>query len=247
VIAFLLCLTLAAAPKKGKPRIVLMGTLITAGITAWAASNLRVENIPSLGFRDIALATIGVGAISALLLWRPRHWAGYGLTVILSAATVITVNPILFGLGDLYTSSTAVYFRDAGVQARQTDHLWATDDTGLISLMTASGVPTINSRILSGPNHAAWSRLDPNPQDIDLWNRGGGTHIWIQWDENATDVSLSNPSPDIILIDSSPCVLAARIPNLEMITSHQPLNASCLTSAGTLEWAGQTNYVYSVN
>ncbi|MCL2470161.1 MAG: hypothetical protein FWF25_00250 [Propionibacteriaceae bacterium] len=247
VIAFLLCLTLAAAPKKGKPRIVLMGTLIAAGITAWAASDLSAGIIPSLSFRDIAVATVGVGVVSALLLWRPRLWVGYGLTVLLSAATVITVNPILFGLGDLYTSSTAVYFRDAGLQARQTGQLWATDDTGLIAVMAASGVPTINSRILSGPNHAAWSRLDPNPQDSDLWNRGGGTHIWIQWDDAATDVSLSNPSPDVIIIDSSPCVLAARIPNLEMITSHQPLDASCLTPAGSVEWGGQTNYVYSVN
>lgn len=245
VIAILLCMTLAAAPAKGKRRTVVYGTLVFAGLAAWSASDLRSTYLPSITFTRIALTVACVAVMGFLLLWRPRHWAGYVAGAVFAIMSVAIVNPVIVGLGDIDQSQTAKYFQEEGQEARADNTLWATDSGDLAALMRASGVPMLNTGAQSAPDKAVWEVLDPTNSEENSWNRGGGTHIYVTWDDSSA-ISIASPYPDEIRITTSPCALNKAMPSVTHVASSEPLANSCLISDGTVQWSGNEHYVYSI-
>lgn len=240
----LLCLVLPALPDRPGFGVSLLAALVTAGAAANAGSLLRSQNIPEMSIRWIWLCALLLAVVVFMITFRPRRPAGYLLAGGLALLLVWDVNPLLFGLGDLRGTPVADQMLDEGRTARQDGEVWATDAYATDTLLIATGVPSLSGRQMSGPRTDAWEALDPDGLYEEQWNRGG-SYVWVVWTDDDT-LTMSNPSPDVILVSTSPCVLAERSPDLSQVVSSRELDASCLVEERTFDWGGGTRWVYSV-
>lgn len=240
----LLSLVLSAAadrPRRGFP--ILAGGVVSL-VAAHAGSLLRAENLPGLSVGLIWMSSLLVGVLVWTVTSRPRWWGGYIAASVLAFSLIWHVNPVLFGLGDLRSTPIADKMLAAGAQARADGTVWASDSIGVDALMTATGVPSLSSRQLAGPDRAGWAQLDPMSANEQVWNRGG-SYISFGWTD-ANDVTMSNPSPDVIQVNGSPCAVAERMPQLRQIVSSHELTLGCLTPVDSFTWAGDPQWVYNV-
>jgi hypothetical protein len=58
-------------------------------------------------------------------------------------------------------------------------------------------------------------------------------------------MTFTNPSPDIVVMTTSPCTVADRIPELGYVVSGQPLTGSCLDEVDRFTWQGGERIVYA--
>ncbi|OZB89453.1 MAG: hypothetical protein B7X41_02765 [Microbacterium sp. 14-71-5] len=239
----LVCLLLPGLVDRPGWRPALVSALLVGLVAAHAGSLLRAQNFPTMSTRSIWLAAVAVAAVVAVVSARPRSWMGYGLALLLAATLVWRVNPILFGLGDLRASATAEQMLRDGRAARAAGQVWATDSAGTDALLVATGVPSASGRQIAGPDVAAWRRLAPSAQEA-VWNRGG-SFIVFRWTDDP-DVTATNPAPDHILVTGSPCVVAQRIPDLDVVVASQTLTQPCLRQVRTFSWGGSEHWVYAV-
>jgi len=240
----LLCLLLPAARTRGAASWSLLAAGTTAGLAAYAGSLLRLQSIPDLSVGAIWLAALGLAATVFVLTYRPRHVAGYLLGGALALSLVWQVNPLIVGLGDLRDTPVAREMLEAGESARADGGVWAADHYSVDALMMATGVPAFSGRQMSGPDEAVWSRLDPGREHEDVWNRGGA-YIWFSWSRRE-QLEWTNPTPDVIHVAGSPCVVAERLPRLTTIVSKRELDLDCLVPESSFTWGGQERRVYSV-
>lgn len=240
----LLCLLLPAARDRGARSWSLMAAGTTAVVAAYAGSLLRLQTLPTLSTAGIWLAAVALGVTVFVLTLRPRHVAGYALGGALALALVWQVNPVIVGLGDLRGTAVADRMEELGEETRADGGAWASDHFSVDSLLMATGVPAFSGRQMSGPDLATWGRLDPGGEHEEVWNRGG-SYIWFSWSRR-TQLEWTNPSPDVIHIAGSPCVVADRLPRLTTVVSRRELDLDCLRPQETFEWGGEQRWVYAV-
>ncbi len=239
----LLCLVLPAVVRV-PVRVAVMISSLLALVAAYAGSLLRASLVPGVAVVTIWLSSLLLGAVVLVISLRPRWWAGYAAAVALAGLLVWNVNPVLIGLADLRGTPFADRMLAQGAAARAAGELWASDDNDVNALLVATGVPSLSSRQLAGPDREAWAMLDPAGAAEQVWNRGG-SFITFTW--TGTDVlSFSNPSPDVIAISGSPCTVAADVPALMTIVASARLDERCLTETGSFEWGGVTRWIYRV-
>lgn len=239
------CVLMAQWRPPGRWRVPMLAGGTTAFLSAWAGSSLQTTLLPNLTTVMVWLsAVVAGGVVFAVVRWPQRPAA---LVAMGAAASLLTfaVNPVLGGLADLRDSGTARFFLDQGRIARERQQVWATDDALLDALLTATGTPTLSTRQQIGPDRSGWLRLDPGGQHADVWNRGG-THIEFTWTD-ATDLTFTNPSPDVAMMTGSPCIVAQRMTELRYIVSERPLTGSCLTKVQDITWSGVDRTVYAVS
>jgi hypothetical protein len=240
----LLCLLLPAARRRGALSWSLMAAGTTAALAAYAGSLLRLQSIPALSVGGIWLAAAGLAVTVFALTHRPRHVTGYVLGGVLALSLVWQVNPVLVGLGELRHSPVARDMLEAGDAARADGGVWAADHYSVDALMMATGVPALSGRQMSGPDPAVWGRLDPGREHEDVWNRGGA-YIWFSW-SGRQELEWTNPTPDVIHMAGSPCVVADRLPRVTTIVAKRELDLDCLEPERTFTWGGEERWVYSV-
>ena len=238
----LLCLVLPALTRRIAVRTGVLIAASVALLAAYAGSQLRMSSVPTLPVAAIWVSSLLLGAVVLTVTLRPRWWVGYAAAVVLDALLIWNVNPVLFGLADLRGSDVAHEMLQTGRQARGHGDLWASDDLSLDALFAATGVPSLSSRQLAGPDRETWEKLDPAPGDEDVWNRGGAyiTFVWTADDA----LTFANPVPDVIRVSGSPCALADRVARLESVVATHELDGECLRDAGTFMWGGTTRWVY---
>jgi hypothetical protein len=241
---FVLCLILPAAVDRPRRGFAGLAAGVAALISAYAGSLLRAQNLPDLKVRDIWLAALLLAIVVFAITYRPRWWGGYVGACLCGVLLVWHVNPVLFGLADLRGSDIAQRLMTEGKQARANHELWVSDDLHVDSLLSATGVPALSGRQLSGPDIDAWSRLDPTKASEVAWNRGG-SFITYQWTASSV-LTITNPAPDVIYISGSPCALAARFPELTTVVSSHELSLSCGSQIDTFTWGGSEKWVYKV-
>ncbi|GIG24831.1 DUF7657 domain-containing protein [Cellulomonas denverensis] len=240
----LLALVLPGWRERGGWRVT-TGTVIAVVLVAgYAASRLMMSTMPALTTREVTLSLVVLGLLVGLLVARPRWWVGYVASGAAALLLVWQVNPILIGLGDLRGSAVAQEMLTLGEESRADGVLWASNDTGVDALFAATGVPSLSSRQMAGPDQDAWQALDPGGAAEGVWNRGG-SFIQFAWTDDPT-LSFSNPAPDRIQISGSACTVHDRIPELERVVSTTPLDADCLTEVDTFTWGGVEQRVYEV-
>lgn len=240
----LLCLLLPAAPARGTVSWSLMAAGTTAAMAAYAGSLLRLQTIPALTVGGIWLAALALAVTVFALTYRPRHAAGYVLGGALAFSLVWHVNPVLVGLGDLRDSTAAREMLEEGEAARADGGVWASDHYSVDALMMATGVPAFSGRQMSGPDAEVWGRLDPGREHEDVWNRGGA-YIWFSW-SGRERLEWTNPTPDVIHVAGSPCVVADRLPRLTTVVAKRELDLDCLRPERSFDWGGEPRWVYSV-
>ncbi|MCW2739017.1 hypothetical protein [Nocardioides sp.] len=241
----LLCLLLPAARARSAVSWSLLAAGTTAAVAAYAGSYLRLQNLPDLSVRGIWLAALLLAVTVFVLTFRPRHLLGYALGGLLASSLVWQVNPLLLGLGDLRGSAIAQELLEESDPAREAGDLWVADSYSVDSLMMATGVPALSGRQMSGPEVAAWSRLDPGRTHEDVWNRGG-SYIWFTWSKDK-ELTFANPGPDIVSVTGSPCTVARRMVRLTTVVSSRELDQDCLEPVRSFEWGGDTRWVYAVS
>lgn len=241
----LICLLLPHAGTRNSLGFATVCAVACGAVAAYAGSLLRQQNIAGLSLTAVWLSSLLLAVVVFVISFRPRSWPGYALGVLLATALVWSVNPVLFGLGDLRGTSAARELLTAGRFARQHGQVWASDAYSVDTLMIATGVPALSGRQISGPDREAWSALDADGSHEEIWNRGG-SFIWFEWNDQA-DLTWSNPSPDSIKIAGSPCTLAERVPDLRTIVATRQLELDCLTETDDFEWGGVRRWVYDVN
>ncbi|MEV4687629.1 hypothetical protein MRBLWH3_001756 [Microbacterium sp. LWH3-1.2] len=218
--------------------------LITAFLTGYAASSLGVSALPELTVAMIWGSSLVAGLVVFALVRWPRRWWSWVASLGAAALLVAASTPVLFGVGDLRASDTAQRFLDWGVEARADGHTWASESQDVDSLMMATGTPTLSARQQMGPDVDAWLKLDPGGDHEDMWNRGG-LHIQFDWTDGDS-VDFTQPTPDIIVVHTSPCELAERLPGFRYAVSSDPLEQPCLAEGGAFRWAGVDYTVYEV-
>lgn len=242
IIAFCMFMTQWRPPTRLVTPVV-AGSLTTF-VSAWAGSSLQQDTTPLLTSKMIWLSSLVAGLVVAALVWQPRRrWT---VLVAALAAGLMTYNatPVLVGLADLRGTDTSQFFLDRARASRADGTVWASNSTFVDALMLATGTPALSSRQQIGPDATAWQQLDPTRAHEEVWNRGG-SYITFDW-TGSTDITLTNPTPDTILIQTSPCTLAAKVPQLRYVVSTRPLTDSCLTKTDTVRWSGIEQTVYRV-
>lgn len=241
----LLCLCLPALADRNGVGFSLLAAVVTAGVAAHAGSLIHAENIPEMSIRWIWLCAALLALVVFMITYRPRHTLGYVAAGVLAFSLVWNVNPVLFGLGDLRGTPVADAMLEAGQEARADGTLWASDTYTVDSLFASTGVPALSGRQIAGPDAEEWRKLDPTGASEEAWNRGG-TFIWMVWTDEES-LTISNPNPDIIQVQGSPCVFAKHIPELKHIVSTHELDLTCVEEEGSFEWGKGTRWVYSID
>lgn len=239
----LLALVLDALPERGSVRLPITAAVICGVVTAYAVSLLRVQYLPNITMPYTVAVTIGTAVAVFLVTWRPKRLWTIATATALSASVVIFTQPVLFGLGDLRSSSTAKTMSKIGVQVRADHQLWASDSIPFDSMALANGVPTLSGFQRSGPDRTQWKKLDPTGKYIKAWNRAGGYIPFFFTPGEKTKITTNGFDVTDVSID--PCVLKQAFPSLVRIASTKDLEEKCLTPTGTLEWSGGTMHIYS--
>ena len=240
----LLCLVLPAVTRRIGVRTALLIAASVALLVASAGSQLRTYNVPTLSVAAIWVSSLLLAAVVLTITLRPRWRVGYAAAVALGALLIWNVNPVLVGLADLRGSEIAREMLQAGREAQERGDLWASDDLYVDALFTATGVPSLSSRQIAGPDRDAWEALDPGARAEDVWNRGGG-YITFVWTEDDA-LTFANLVQDIIQVSGSPCALGDRVAGLDTVVSSHELAGECLRDGRTFMWGGTTRWAYQL-
>lgn len=245
VAIFAFCLFMTQWRKSSRWAVPITAGLATAWVSAYAGASLRASFLPGLTTKMIWFsAAVAALAVFGLVRW-PHRWQSLAAAGLAATAMTYGANPVLIGLGDLRDSDAAKMFLEKGEASREDGSLWASNSSYVDALMFATGTPALSSRQQIGPDVDEWERLDPARVHEDAWNRGG-TYINFDWTSDP-GITWTNPSPDIVVMHTSPCTVADRIPELQHVVSDKPLTDSCLTPAGQFEWSGVDQYLYAVD
>ncbi|WP_445344436.1 DUF7657 domain-containing protein [Arthrobacter ginsengisoli] len=225
-------------------RVPLLAGAACGLATGYAASLLKASDLPSLSTTLILLVSAAVAvAVAAVTRYPQRLWP-LALCVVLAALPVARANPVLAGLGDLRASDTARAVAAQAPAARAEGKLWAADTPSLNTLLLTNGMPSLSGLQRSGPDVAAWQKLDPTSEFSNKWNRGGG-YIFFAW-APGQPTSYETNDFDAVGVSIDPCTLKGAWQNLDRIVSSRPLEAPCLTLDSELQWQGKPAYVYAV-
>ena len=225
-------------------RVPLLAGAACGLATGYAASLLMASDLPALSPLLILLVSAAVGvAVAAVTKYPQRLWP-LALCVVLAALPVARANPVLAGLGDLRASDTAKAVAAQAPAARSEGKLWAADTPSLNTLLLTNGMPSLSGLQRSGPDVAAWQKLDPGSAFANKWNRGGG-YIFFTWTPGHPTSYITNDF-DAVGVGIDPCTLKDAWQNLDKIVSSVPLEAPCLTLDSELQWQGKPAYVYAV-
>lgn len=243
--ALLLCLVLPGWRDRGPWRVVAGVTAAVVLAAGYASSQLTLTTLPDLSTKEVWLSLAVLAVVVALLVARPRWWGGYAAGTLAAFLLVWQVNPVLVGLGDLRGSVVADDMLAAGEQARADSVVWVSDDMTVDALLTATGVPSLSSRQMAGPDRDAWARLDPEGRAERVWNRGG-SYVEFDWTAD-DDLSFRNIGEDRIVVSGSPCTLAERVPELDRVISSTRIDEECLTLVDEFGWGAIDRFVYAVD
>lgn len=243
--ALLLALVLPGWQEGGRWRVTVAVVAAVVLAAGYASSVLIETTLPDLSTKRVWLSLLILGVVVGLLVARPRWWGGYAGGTLAAFLLVWQVNPVLFGLGDLRGTATADAMLDEGRRARADGVVWATDDMTVDALLSATGVPSLSSRQMAGPDLDAWHRLDPDRDAERVWNRGG-SYIEFRWTTDP-ELSFENAGEDRIVVSGSPCTLAERMPELDRVVSSSRITAPCLTPVEQFRWGALNRYVYQVD
>ena len=225
-------------------RVPLLAGAACGLATGYAASLLMAADLPALTPLLILLVSAAVGvAVAAVTKYPQRLWP-LALCIVLAALPVARANPVLAGLGDLRASDTAKAVAAQAPAARSEGKVWAADTPSLNTLLLTNGMPSLSGLQRSGPDVAAWQKLDPGSAFANKWNRGGG-YIFFTWTPGHPTSYITNAF-DAVGVGIDPCTLKGAWQNLDKIVSSQPLEAPCLTLDSELQWEGKPAYIYAV-
>ena len=149
-----------------------------------------------------ALAIVAaVAAVLAAVLTGER-WRIPALSMVagLSVLSVIWVNPLVIGVGDLRDSESArVVQRLLGDGAGRV----ASDDYTVDPMLQVNGASLASGQQYWGPDEESWASLDPFGTEEAQWNRGT-SYATFAWDPAVAEAQIIAVQPDLTQIRIDP-------------------------------------------
>ena len=209
--------------------------LVTGGIVL--ALGLRAANQHQLFFSDTSTtALVVVAAVAAVLTWAlsVRRWQvpALSMAAALSVLSIIWVNPLVIGVGDLRDSESA-----SVVQHLVSDGSGrvASDDYTVDPMLQVNGASLVSGQQYWGPDEESWASLDPFGTEEAQWNRGT-SYVTFAWDSTVAEAQVIAVQPDLIQIRIDPCATVLAELNVVWIVSSRPLDGACLTEVAEIQW-----------
>ena len=224
-----------------RKRVMWLSGFLVIFLSVQSGFAFKYGFLPSLSSEKIWLSAIIVGiALTVPFVVRNRLIALIPLLVF-SIFTVYNVNPGQKGTGALTHSGTAKLIQEA---AKFGPGRWASDNKFTDALILASGVPQLSGQQTTAPNFETWGLLDPTEAQINSWNRGS-SYVEFNWTNDGV-ATITNPTPDQILISISPCALAMKKLNLGWVLTSQNLVQPCAHFYGKGMWQGTEVNLYRI-
>lgn len=229
---------------KSKVKWKISEVLVFAGLMflflANAGGILRGGQLPSIPLSTVWLVGILFTFATILPLVKNKKMISFIPIIVLCASVTYKVNPIQIGSADLLSGKLASAINAVALQDDLDANRWASDSITVDSYFMANAIPSESGQQWVGPNSEQWIFLDPTRKYVDNWNRGQA-FITFRWNESLTSPIITNPSPEQILIEISPCDAALSSLKITRIISGQNLKSGCLayassTSMGGIEW-----------
>ncbi|PID97005.1 MAG: hypothetical protein CSA84_01160 [Actinomycetales bacterium] len=234
-------------PPGPSARYALLCAVVCAAVTAIAVLDLR-RALPTLSMRQIVLTTVVTGLLILVVSrWR-AHWLPPVAVAVVTGWAGLSVNPVLFGLGDLRASPAAGLVRSYEETAVSGGEqvLFASDDLALNALLVANGVPSLSGYQVTGPVREQWSKLDPTGSQEFVWNRGAS---YLRFDFSGAPgrpPKMSNAAFDVIVVAIDPCQLVPQF-GLTHVLTFDSLDVSCATLRDTTTWSGRPAFLYGLS
>jgi hypothetical protein len=218
--------------------------VVTGGIVL--ALGLRAANQHQLFFSDTSTtALVVVAAVGAVLTWAlsARRWQVPALSMVaaLSVLSVIWVNPLVIGVGDLRDSESARVVQRllSGDSGRV-----ASDDYTVDPVLQVNGASMVSGQQYWGPDEESWASLDPFGTEEAQWNRGT-SYVTFAWDSTVAEAQIVAVQPDLIQIRIDPCATMLAELNVTWIVSSRPIDCACLTKVAEIEWRDLPRWILS--
>jgi hypothetical protein len=209
--------------------------------TAYGVSDLR-SALPTVSAGDVwAVSVVTALAVGVITLYR-HSWVPVAATALVLGGLGATVNPIIFGLGDLRASGAAGHVRELGATARSAGLHVVSDDWSVDALLVANGAPALTGYQVTGPVRDEWAKVDPDGRYETNWNQGA-SYLKMEFAGGpGADAVVTNPKADVILVTVDPC----RLDELDVgyLISNEPRPQRCLIPEGEFLWNGIPQYIY---
>jgi hypothetical protein len=217
-------------------------TAFAVGVSSRDMQSTQLVSLPESDSVILMLSVLFVAVITfSLLYFRSAFLRLLPLTVFLVASSVM-VNPVVRGVGALGKSDAVA--KITSLAEATPFGRWATSGYFQDALMISTGVPQLSGQQPFGPNKDVWQKIDTGGLFEENWNRGQA-YIQFVWDPRK-NISIWNPSPDVIQVVISPC--DSRLQNLKLhwVTSAVPLDYKCLRQRGNVAWMGAPLFIYEI-
>ena len=242
VVPFVIIWSIYSKQKRNRIDLFLFlgGLLLVAKLIYSAGVNLQQSFTPLLLSSQIWMTTIVCSLIfTAIFLLRP--FVTSILIVVAMLISVLWVNPITVGPGDLIKSESARTI--AKIRLDDSNGRWSSDDLFTDALIAASGSPMLSGVQTWGPNLDAWHLLDPNDSYKEIWNRGASVLV-TRWDTKLANPLFESPQEDLLIVTLNPCSNILNKFQLRYVMSSRPLDAQCLWFVKKIEWTGIERWIY---
>ena len=238
VVPFVLLLNSGQVSTTWRTPVLTTGVVLVLG--------LRAANQHASFFLDTSsTALVLVVAIAAVLAaaLTDRRWQIRALSVVagLSVLSIIWVNPVVVGVGDLQDSESAQV-----VQSLLGDDSGrvASDDYTVDPLLRVNGASMVSGQQYWGPDEDSWILLDPFETAKSGWNRGT-SYVTFAWDSTVAEAQITAVQPDLIQVRIDPCATMLAELNVVWIVSSRPVDGACLTEVAEIQWRDLPRWILS--
>ena len=225
-----------ASPSRWAQGAVLTTTLALGG----SAVARHRDFFPEMPVWGLVLVIVGTAVLLALTLERRATPMTVSFITVLGVASIITVNPVVIGVGHLTKSDSATLIRE--LMSDDTGRV-ASDNYALDTLLQVNGAQLVSGQQYWGPDDQSWESLDPEGSYQVEWNRGTA-YTTFAWQAGAWQAEIRAPQPDIVLIRIDPCATSLAELNLRWVVTAQDLSAACLEPVASFEWRDVTYRIW---
>jgi len=213
-----------------------LATTLSLGASAVIRHRDFFPDIPTWG---PALIVIMTSVLLALTLDQRSVRMAVSFITVLAVASIMTVNPLVIGVGDLTDSDSAALIHQ--LLSEDTGRV-ASDDYTVDTLLSVNGAQMASGQQHWGPDLSSWLSLDADKTFVEKWNRGT-SYITFSWEESQATADIVEIQTDVILVRIDPCATGLIDLNLAYVISSKALDSPCLTEIGTFQWRDKTRWI----
>lgn len=226
VVAIVFGLLLSDAGSRVRPWQRIAGAAVTilfaTGYLLGFGAALKESGAP-LGGTATAVSVLASLIVLSLYFWRP--FLGLVALTLCGLAVSLSVNPLSQGLETITEAPLVRAIERIDSASPDVPSRWLNTIDGASPLVAAAGADDLSSVNLY-PNHVAWTILDPDHSEGNVWNRYAHTR-W-NLDDQSTAPFIFLMTNDTVGVTINPC--ASELDALEVghVITAAPNDSSCL-------------------